>query len=111
MVDVHFSIEDADYKLFKQLIGNGKVAETLRNYVKSFSSSNTTDEIILSKKFEIACEQKQKVDAEYEQLKSAIEILKVKKKKKELENLQIRKGELETKEKLARSAKIAASLG
>lgn len=78
MVRINFDVEDLTYIEFKQKVGAGNVATTLRNYVKS-CTGDSDKEWVLKRKLEKVKEQKDIIDKEYKDITNKLNLMEQKK--------------------------------
>ena len=88
MSELLIRIDDADYEMFKQMVGKGKVNVTIKNYIKAYAQNNDVNESVLVKKLEILGKEKDKVDAEYFQVKASLDYIRAKRSASELVQLE-----------------------
>lgn len=95
MVRVNVDIDPTAYKVFRDLVGEGKVSQAVRNYISSYSSGSDVNEAVLLKRFDILGQEKAKVDAEYFAVKEKLGALKSKRDAEEMVRLEAEKGQME----------------
>jgi hypothetical protein len=84
MVNVSVPIEKRDYEIFQRFVGKGNVSRVLREYMESYSKSKDKDEIILRKKLDVAFSQKEKIDAEFFELRAQLDAIESKRQLEEI---------------------------
>ena len=83
-MQISFNIEKEDYKAFVSEVGYGNASKVLRNFIKSYSATETLNERTLRKKLEILEPKFNEMKSEYTKLKESLEKITDKKKQKEL---------------------------
>jgi len=86
MARILLILDDYDHTLFKQTVGAGNVSASLRNYIKSVITTTEKEEKdgLSRRKLNILQKRKERLDTEYNELKTKLEAID---EKREIERL------------------------
>lgn len=65
MVRINFDISEGEYTVFRDLVGRGRVSQSLKGFIRGYANSKDLKEDALRKKFEIIKKEKERIDAEF----------------------------------------------